>query len=126
MLDLIKEFAVFCITWYAVIVAVRILLTLLYVKLSNSVQADTELIEKLNKLVHSVTVEQISGIEYWYDQDSGEFIAQGHSQEEIVAVLKHAWHGHVFLLNERHILAAPDYTPIPLEQLRNHLKAHNP
>ena len=115
MPDLIKEFAVFCITWYAVIVAVRILLTRLYVKLSGQMQADTELIEKLNKLVHSVKIEQQGDMYFWFDADDDIFIAQGQTDQEIQEVLRQSWQQHIFLLEKQQILlAGPKFDPICL------------
>ena len=103
----------------AVIYLAVLVLKTAYLKCIIAPQIDLTIRQELDKRIHDVTTEICSDIEYWYERESGQFIAQGRTQEEIASVLKAVWPGHVFLVNERHLWSAPSYTPIPVDQLYN-------
>ena len=65
-----------------------------------------ELHKRLNDIIHLVRVEKHDGIYYWYDDDDGEFLAQGSSDEEIIAVLKTRFPNHIFYLPTNHFISA--------------------
>jgi len=64
--------------------------------------------EVLDRL-HVVRSEQVEDTFYWYDADSDEFIAQGQTDEEIRAVLRHRWADHIFVISNQHMLVGPDF-----------------
>lgn len=68
---------------------------------------EKELIKRLDEIVHRVEVEKHNEIYYWYDQDNRKFLAQGRSDQEIIAILKKRFPNHVFYFEStNHILCA--------------------
>jgi hypothetical protein len=119
MSDFANEYILLCAVIYLAYRAGLILLEIVYSRWVIAPQINELVKQQLDKFIHDVTTEVRSGVEYWYERESGQFIAQGRTQEEIVSVLKAVWPGHVFLVNEQHLLSAPNYTPIPVDQLFN-------
>ena len=78
---------------------------------SGKVKQDVEeeLKEKISTITHIVKVEQHGDQFYWYDNDSDEFIAQGKTLEDIVAVIKQRFPTHFFFLNNDMLLHGPDW-----------------
>lgn len=71
-----------------------------------------ELHQRLNDIIHMVQVEKQDGVYFWYDADDGEFLAQGRTDEEIIAVLKARFPNHIFYLPTNHFLSAKhNWTP---------------
>ena len=67
---------------------------------------------RLDKIIHRVRVEKDKDIYYWYDMDNNNFLAQGSSDEEIVANLKSRFPDHMFFLPTNHIISAKtDWQP---------------
>jgi len=65
-----------------------------------------EHMERLQKLIHDVNVERKEGVEYWFDKQTDQFLAQGSSLDEIVTTLKSRYPDHIFLLPGQGGLAA--------------------
>jgi antibiotic biosynthesis monooxygenase (ABM) superfamily enzyme len=65
-----------------------------------------EQIERLKKLIHDVNVERKEGVEYWFDNETDQFLAQGKTLDEIVTKLKSRYPDHIFLLPGQGGLAA--------------------
>ena len=72
---------------------------------------------KAMERVHRVKIEEVTltggGFEiYWFDSDSGKFIAQGKNFFEIVDTIKNSQKDHVFFLsvaNKEFVLHGPDW-----------------
>jgi len=62
--------------------------------------------QHLNDIIHRVRVEKQSDTYYWYDMDNNEFLAQGASDEEIIANLKSRFPNHMFFLPTNHLISA--------------------
>ncbi len=77
--------------------------------------ADTELratlVKRLDEIIHRVREEQHENVIYWYDNDDGEFLAQGRSQEEIIEVLKSRFPDHLFYLENHQVIGQPHWKP---------------
>lgn len=68
--------------------------------------------KRLNDIIHRVKVEKDKNIYYWYDIDDHEFLAQGASDEEIIAHLKSRFPDHMFFLPTDHVVCAKtDWQP---------------
>lgn len=59
-------------------------------------QVETDVIKHINNIVHLVKLENHGDVEYWFDKDSDEFLAQGANFEEIRDTLKSRFPNHVF------------------------------
>jgi len=42
------------------------------------------MMEKLNGMVHRVREEQLDNTRYWYDDDTGNFLGQGQTSDEVI------------------------------------------
>lgn len=76
-----------------------------------NVELRRQLTEKLDEIIHRVREEKHNGVIYWYDQDDGEFLAQGNNQEEIIAVLRARFPTHMFYLDSHQIISQPHWQP---------------
>ena len=80
-----------------------------------------ELTKRLDEIIHRVREEQVEGTIYWYDHDDGEFLAQGHTQEEIIAVIQTRFPNHMFYLESNQIIGQPHWKPRDLPIAINQL-----
>ena len=70
-------------------------------------ELEQQLIKRLDEIVHRVEVEKHNDTYYWYDQDNRKFLAQGQSDQEIIAVLRKRFPDHIFYLEaSNHLLCA--------------------
>ena len=70
-------------------------------------ELEQKLIKRLDEIVHRVEVEKQGDTYYWYDQDNRKFLAQGSTDEEIIASLKSRFPDHIFYFEStNHILCA--------------------
>ena len=74
-----------------------------------------EIKESIAAKTHIVNVEQHADVYYWFDHESGEFLAQGRTMEEIVDVVKSRFPEHFFFFNGDLLLHGPDWTFRKLE-----------
>lgn len=66
--------------------------------------------EHLNKIIHEVKVEKHQGIEYWFDNETDQFLGQGKTVEEIANSLKSRFPDHIFVLPLKGVMCAPTWT----------------
>lgn len=90
------------VVWVVSQVALGVMDAVRMVKLGEQLQV----LKKLNDIIHQVKIEERNGFEYWYDQDSDTFLAQGKTIDEVISVLKARFPDHVFLLEDRGGIAA--------------------
>jgi hypothetical protein len=64
-----------------------------------------ELIRHLDNIIHRVRVEKDKDVYYWYDEDDGEFLAQGQTDAEIINNLKSRFPTHIFYLPTQHLIS---------------------
>ncbi len=69
-----------------------------------NIELRAKLTKQLDEVIHRVRAEQHDDVIYWYDRDDGEFLAQGRSQEELIAVVRSRYPDHLFFLESNHIL----------------------
>jgi len=101
----------------AIIVLILYYIRHLYHK-ANSTRK-TQLIDYLNNIVHSVSIEKIDGIDYWFDIDKSLFLAQGKNDDEVISVIKSRFPDHVFLVTDRGGIASnTDWKIVPFEELK--------
>jgi hypothetical protein len=85
-------------------------------------EAHQELLKELDDKVHRVEMEARGNIVYWFDQDSGRFLAQGATSEEIINHIKSRFPDHLFyvqLLEKGHIIGQrTDWLPTPVENFK--------
>ena len=84
-----------------------------FVKIEVSKTSDDEFeqeqIEKIVKFIHVVKQEQHDDTFYWFDQDTGEFLVQGRTDDELRQALRARFKHDIFVLNENTMLVGPDY-----------------
>lgn len=111
-MDLIIEFAIFMLQafgWYLV-------LSLIFawiLKLNGyekKVAEINQLKEKINDIVHRVSVEKHGEIYLWFDEDDGEFLGQGRTDQECIEHIKQRFPQHLFLFNNNLYIKGPDWT----------------
>jgi hypothetical protein len=83
------------------------------IRLVNGVDAlGDQIRRRLDDIIHRVRVEKQHNTYYWYDMDDHEFLAQGASDEEIIANLKSRFPDHIFFLPTDHLVCAKtDWQP---------------
>lgn len=69
----------------------------------------------LNSIIHKVNVEKYHDIEYWFDENTNKFLAQGKNHEEISKILKCRFPDHVFLFDEGGFSEKTNWTFIPFD-----------
>ncbi len=77
----------------------------------TNVELRQQLTKRLDEIIHRVREEKVDNTIYWYDYDDGEFLAQGHNQDEIIAVLRSRFPDHMFYLESNQIIGQPHWTP---------------
>lgn len=73
---------------------------------------------KFDEITHRVQIEKHGDTYYWYDQDDGEFLAQGKDDDTIINIIKSRFPDHIFFLQtEKQIykIHAPSWVAEPLE-----------
>jgi len=109
-MEFITEFFWFCVKavfWYWVI---GLFLGLLSKRAEVKLEEKTEMIAKLNNLVHRVRVEQHGDTYYWFDDDSGDFLGQGKTSEEVIDHVRSRFPAHLFFLPSHKKVHAPNWT----------------
>jgi hypothetical protein len=86
-----------------------------------NVELHQELTKRLDDIIHRVREERNGDLIYWYDQDDGEFLAQGQDQEQIIAVLQSRFPDHMFYLESNQIIGQPHWKPRDLPITITHL-----
>lgn len=77
------------------------------------------LTEKLSSMIHMVKVEKHGEIDYWFDDDSGQFLGQGVNFEEIVDHIKSRFPEHIFLIKGKGGIAAQtDWKLVSVDEFR--------
>jgi hypothetical protein len=113
ILDFLTEFFWFVVQCVVIYFVVDFLLNLGIGLFFSFKDTDTEIrnniIKRLNEIVHRVEIEKQDDMYYWFDMDNKEFLAQGRNTEEIVVVLRQRFIDHIFVLNDQHIMAGPNF-----------------
>lgn len=71
-----------------------------------------EAIEKAVSKMHIVSIEQHGNIEYWFDKQNNEFIAQGTNLDELITHAKSRFPNHCFFFNQNeqwYKVSGPDW-----------------
>lgn len=114
-MDLI-DILLFCgIAFFIARIGITILNALEIQALSDRV----DLLKELDDLIHQVKVEKQGNTEYWFDAHDDEFLAQGKTEDEIIAVLKSRFPRHVFLNEGLALSAKTNWELTPIEQFRS-------
>jgi len=70
-----------------------------------------EIQNKIDQLVHNVSIEKHGDQYYWFDKDDDRFLIQGKSKEDIITHLKQEsrFKNHVFVFDSQFFLNGPDW-----------------
>ena len=108
-MEFISEFFWFCVKaafWYWVI---SIVLAVIFKRAENKAEQKNEMMEKLNGMVHRVREEQLGNTRYWYDDDTGDFLGQGQTSDEVIEHVRNRFPAHLFFLPEYKKVHAPTW-----------------
>lgn len=68
-----------------------------------------DLYKKVDEIVHRVSVEKHGDMYYWFDNDDGEFLGQGRTDQELIDHVKRRFPNHLFLFTDNQYIKAPDW-----------------
>ena len=108
-MEFISEFLWFCVKavfWYWVF---SIILAVIFKRAENKAEQKNEMMEKLNGMVHRVREEQLGNTRYWYDDDTGDFLGQGQTSDEVIEHVRNRFPAHLFFLPEYRKVHAPTW-----------------
>jgi hypothetical protein len=74
--------------------------------IDNKEQRYAAVKQYLDRIIHQVEVEVVNGVTYWFDRDNNAFLAQGQTNEDIIAVIKQRFPDHIFLLPTEEVVTA--------------------
>lgn len=106
-----QEFLSFIIQFFIYYFIFRLMFAFFKINKLVKEEHKLELKQYFEKLIHAVKEEKHGDQIYWFDKEKDSFIAQGKNQTEIIEILKKHYSDHVFIINERFILSAPDWNP---------------
>ena len=69
-------------------------------------------------MIHQVKVEQQGEMVYWFDAHDDQFLAQGKTESEIIAVLKARFPQHVFLNEKKAVSAKTNWELTTMDDFR--------
>jgi hypothetical protein len=72
-------------------------------------QSEDHIDPQLDQRLHIVRADQIGNVFYWYDQDSGAFLLQGCTDQDIRSQLQQYWADHIFVVSATHMIMGPDF-----------------
>ena len=108
-MEFITEFFWFCVKavfWYWVI---SLLVAFWYNRAKSDLEQKNEIRDKIDSLIHRVKIEYHGDTCYWFDDDSGAFLGQGKTADEIVDHVRSRFPTHLFFLPEYKKVHAPDW-----------------
>ena len=121
-MELVVEFVLFFIElMFWVFVAELVIKLIVGTKKDHAAERE-ELIQKVIELIHNVEQEKHGDLNYWFDADTGAFLGQGCTEDEIRVHLLERFKGHIFLLDDTRAMAGPELKIVPIDQLA---KLHN-
>lgn len=108
--------------FFAVVIFVGLQIMVAVSAFSSRKKIDDAIKDKIGKLIHTVKIEKVGEMSYWFDEDTDQFLSQGKTHEEIAVGLKQRFAKHVFLIDNEYALVGPDFAVRPykdaLEQIR--------
>lgn len=110
--DIVIEFIVFFLNfvfWIFVFSLGLAVLKYFLVDKPQNQEIQREWLEKVDEIVHRVEIEKHGEIYYWYDNDDGEFLGQGRSEQECIDHVKKRFPTHLFLFTNNKYIQAPDW-----------------
>ena len=110
--DLVFEFIAFFLNfvfWIFVFSLGLAVLKYFLVDKPQNLEIQQEWLEKVDEIVHRVEIEKHGEIYYWYDNDDGEFLGQGRSEQECIDHVKKRFPTHLFLFTNNKYIKAPDW-----------------
>lgn len=97
----------------------QIVLGILDAKRKLNEKERTDLLAKIDSMIHMVKVEKHGEVDYWFDADNGQFLGQGATFDEAVDHIKARFPEHVFLFGKEGGLAAEtDWKLLPPDQMK--------
>ena len=108
-METVIEFVVFMcqlVFWYWVF---SLLVAFLINRNQASQEEKTEMIVKINTLIHRVNVERHGDTYYWFDEDSGDFLGQGKTSDEVINHIRSRFPTHLFFLPSQKKVHAPNW-----------------
>ena len=114
-----SEFLDFVFTLMIFAFIMQIIIWMIAAWKSLNKELELNLFKKISEKIHSVTVEEHNGQEYWFDQETGIFLSQGKTLNDIIESLKLRFAEHIFFVNEFGLSKHTDWKLIPKEEFKN-------
>ena len=100
-MEIILEFVSFCIQIIFWTLVVNGIINLIDHYLDRPTNEDFQrLKQQIAKMIHFVREERHGEINYWFDEQTDEFLAQGTSTEQIIAQARARFPTHVFIIDD--------------------------
>ena len=103
-LSVLSTVMIVCGVWTLAKIAFKV-----YSDLRHQANFEQRFRQHLERIIHVVRQDRDGDMYYWYDNDSGDFLAQGRTWEEVVAVLRERFPEHIFVLNQREMIMGPEF-----------------
>ena len=118
-MEIILEFELFCVQILFWTMIVNSILNLINHYLDRPTKEDyQQLKQQIAKMVHFVREEQHGEMNYWFDEQTDEFLAQGTDFEQIIAQARARFPTHVFIIDDcKHTVSGPDWKITPVGEL---------
>ena len=75
--------------------------------------------KQISEKIHMVNIEEHNGQEYWFDRESGIFLSQGKTLNDVIESLRLRFAEHVFFVNDFGLSKHTDWKLIPKEEFKN-------
>ena len=101
-----EDFVTFALIFFISWVGGSLLLGIWDARKAAKAELQDRLYRKLDEIIHRVKVEEHHGHLYWFDEDNDKFLAQGKTQDEVIAAVKKRFPDHIFFLSKHEIVSA--------------------
>ena len=116
-MEIFIDFIIFCLQVVFYSIVFNFIIRILFSGREKEEAAREELAEQVASLLHFIDTETRNGIHYWFDKETGQFLAQGQTDEEIRNHLLGRFNGHVFLIDDTKAMAGPELKICSIESI---------
>lgn len=98
------------IEFFLVYLLIKFLISFGQIYLQRKADRNDKILAKLDHITHRVAVEKHGNYFYWFDNDDGEFLAQGETAEDVISNIRMRFPDHLFFLPDQKIVRGPDWS----------------
>ena len=118
-MELVLEFFVFALQIIFWTLIVNLVVALVQRRIDRPTEEEfLKIKKKIISMVHFVNEEKHGDLTYWFDEQSDQFLAQGATRDEIIAMARVRFPTHVFIVDDQqHSISGPDWKITPISEL---------